>query len=183
MPLNRRAAGPALAALALSPLVLLAGCATPAPARVGAAGPTSGRLALRVEAAGDKPAHSLSADFELRGSGERGELRLSSPLGSLIAITRWAPGEALLDTGQGPVRYADLESLSRQALGEVLPLRALPDWLAGRPWPGAASTAQPTGFEQLGWTVATAGLAKGRIDAERAAAPKAFVRVRLERAP
>ena len=142
-----RAAGLALA------VVGLVGCATRPTADAGMPW-TSGRLSVRVEAAAAQPARSVNADFDLRGDGERGELRLSSPLGTMIAATRWAPGVAVLDQGQGEVRYADLDSLSRDALGEVLPLRALPDWLAGRPWAGAASVMQPSGFEQLGWTVA-----------------------------
>jgi hypothetical protein len=94
---------------------------------------TSGRLSVRVEATADKSASNVSADFDLRGDSSRGELRLSSPLGAVLAATRWSATEVVLDTGQGPTRYADLETLSRDALGEALPLRAFPDWLAGRP--------------------------------------------------
>ena len=46
-----------------------------------------------------------------------------------------------------------LEDLSREALGEALPLAAWPDWLAGRPWGGAPHRATEGGFEQLGWQV------------------------------
>ena len=91
--------------------------------------------------------------------------------------------EGVLDTGQGETRYPDMDALSRQALGEVVPLRALPDWLAGRPWAGAASQARTDGFAQLGWTVSLAGLAEGRIDAVREDPPRVTVRVRLERPP
>ncbi|MFT3819610.1 MAG: lipoprotein insertase outer membrane protein LolB [Rubrivivax sp.] len=169
----------AAAGLAVA-LSLLSGCATPPPE---AALPwTSGRLALRVEASAERPAHGLNADFELRGDGRRGELRLSGALGGRLATTRWNADEAVLDTGQGERRYADLESLSRDALGEALPLRALPDWLAGRPWSGAASQAQADGFVQLGWAISLAGFAEGRIDAVREAPPpRVSVRVRLER--
>ena len=170
---------------ALAPALLIAAllgaCAT-RPALDAALPWTSGRLALRVDAGAERPAHSLTADFELRGDAERGELRLSGALGSRLATTRWSADEAVLDTGQGERRYADLESLSRDALGEVLPLRALPDWLAGRPWPGAAHQAQADGFVQLGWAVSLAGFAEGRIDAVREAPPRVTVRVRLERA-
>ena len=177
---RRRALGLAVVLPAMLP-VLLAACATP-PAPEAAMPWTSGRLALRVDASAERPAHSLNADFDLRGDAERGELRLSGALGGRLATTRWNAGEAVLDTGQGERRYADLESLSRDALGEVLPLRALPDWLAGRPWPGAAHQAQADGFTQLGWAVSLAGFAEGRIDAVREAPPRVTVRVRLERA-
>lgn len=158
----------------------LAACAT-RPAADAAMPWTSGRLSVRVEAWAEREARSVSADFDLRGDSRRGELRLSSPLGNVLAATRWTADQAVLDTGQGETRYADLETLSREALGEVLPLRALPDWLAGRPWSGAPSVGQPAGFEQLGWVVSLAAYAEGRIEAVRSAPPKVTVRVRLER--
>jgi outer membrane lipoprotein LolB len=173
--------------LAAALVALLGGCATRPTPDAGAAW-TSGRLSLRVQAdaggdgGGDGAARSLSAGFDLRGDGERGELRLSSPLGGVIAVARWAAGEAVLDTGAGPVAYPDLDSLSRHALGEPLPLRALPDWLAGRPWAGAASRAIDGGFEQLGWLLHTAERAAGRIDAERPAPPRIVLRLRVESA-
>ncbi len=172
---RRRLAGLVLAS------ALLGACATRPQADAGDPW-TSGRLSLQVDASAERPAHGVSASFDLRGNGDRGELRLTSPLGSLIAVARWDAGEASLDTGQGPVRYPDLDSLSRQALGEALPLAALPDWLAGRPWRGAASRAGEGGFEQLGWAIRTADLAEGRLQAERPAAPKVVVRVRLDAA-
>ena len=169
-------------AVAWLPLAaVLVGCAT-RPAADAAMPWTSGRLSVRVEATADKSASNVSADFDLRGDSSRGELRLSSPLGAVLAATRWSATEVVLDTGQGPTRYADLETLSRDALGEALPLRAFPDWLAGRPWPGAPSAAQADGFEQLGWNVSLAAYGSGRLEAVRAAPPKVTVRVRLEKA-
>ena len=174
-----RVARRAAAGIGLAGALLVAGCATRAPAD---AAWTSGRLSVQVAATEERPASRLDADFDLRGDGRQGELRLNSPLGSRLATTRWSADEAVLDTGRGEVRYTDLESLSRQALGEVLPLRALPDWLAGRPWPGAPSVARPAGFEQLGWQVSLAAFADGRIDAARSdPPPRVSVRVRLER--
>lgn len=168
------------AALLGAVAALLAGCATRPDAD--ATMPwTSGRLSVRVDAVAERPASSVSADFDLRGDSRRGELRLTSPLGSLLAATRWSPDGATLDLGRGETRYADLDSLSRDALGEVLPLRALPDWLAGRPWPDAPSQRNDEGFEQLGWSVTLTGMAEGRLDAVRAEAPRVTVRVRLDR--
>lgn len=171
--------GPARSAGAWLAGLVLAGCAVVPPADPAW---TSGRLSVRVAASPDRPAASLDAAFDLRGDGRQGELRLDTPWGARLATTRWSADEALLDTGQGEVRYPDLESLSRAALGEVLPLRALPDWLSGRPWSGAASLPLPAGFEQLGWQVSLAAFADGRIDAVREQAPRVVVRVRLERA-
>ena len=175
--MRRRAA----LALALGAAVL-AGCATPTRAP-GEAPWTSGRLSVRIDAAPDRAAQSMSAAFELRGSGDRGELRLNSPLGTRVATARWAPGEALLQTPDGEQRFGDLKDLSRGALGESLPLAALADWLGGRPWPGAAHTTAENGFEQLGWQVQLSRRAEGWIEARRSAPPMVLVRVKLDEMP
>lgn len=169
------------AAFFVAAVLVLAGCAT-RPVDDASLPWTSGRLSVQVEGSAERGASSVSAGFDLRGDGRRGELRLSSPLGVLLAATRWSADEVVLATGQGETRFADLDSLSREALGEVVPLRAFPDWLAGRPWAGAPAQLQPGGFEQLGWSVSLVGFEAGRIDAVRAAPPRVTVRVRLERA-
>jgi outer membrane lipoprotein LolB len=156
----------------------LAGCATPLPQAGG--GWTSGRLNLRVDATPERIAQTVTAAFELQGNSERGELRLLSPLGTQVAAARWAPGEAVLNTAGGAQRFQSLPELSRQALGEDLPLAALPDWLAGRPWPAAPHTLQAAGFEQLGWQVGLARRAEGWIDARRESPPVVTLRVRLD---
>jgi outer membrane lipoprotein LolB len=167
-----------LAALAL------AGCATLPPPD---AGTIAGRLALQVEAHQDRPAQSLSASFDLRGNAERGELRLSTPLGTTLAAAFWGPGEARLVTPQGERRFENLDALSRDAFGESLPLRALPDWLRGRPWPGASAPAQPLqpgpGFRQLGWAIDLAAFDDGRLLAWRGGPPGVRLRVLLDSAP
>jgi len=171
----------AMAGLALA---ALAGCAA-----VPSAPPTaavSGRLALQVEAFQARPAQSLSAGFDLFGDATTGELRLSTPLGTTLAAAYWAPGEARLVTPEGERRFDDLDALSRDTFGESLPLRALPDWLQGRPWAGAeAARALPSGpgFEQLGWTVDLAGFDAGQWRASRAGPPAVRLRAQLERPP
>lgn len=168
----RRAAG--LLVLA----ALLAACASP-PRAPGEAW-TTGRMSLRIDAVGNKAAQSVSAAFELRGDGRSGELNLNSPLGSRVASARWAPGLAVLQDSAGERRFETLEALSREALGENLPLAALPDWLAGRPWNGAPHQNTDAGFEQLGWQVVLAQRADGLIEVRRAAPPAVLMRVRLE---
>ncbi len=118
---------------------LLGACASAPPATENLALTASGRLAVRVDATAERPAQSLSAAFEWRGDGERGELTLLSPLGSRIAQARWTPQDAWLVTPEGQARFESLEALAERAFGERIPLAAWPDWLAGRPWPGAAS--------------------------------------------
>jgi outer membrane lipoprotein LolB len=122
----------------------------------------------------------MSVAFELQGNGDNGELRLNSPLGTRLASARWSPGVAVLARSDGEQRFADLDELSRRALGENLPLAALPDWLAGRPWAGALHTPAATGFEQLGWHVELARRSEGWVEARRAAPPAVWVRVKLE---
>jgi outer membrane lipoprotein LolB len=160
---------------------LLAGCASP-PRNAGEPVWTSGRLSVRIDATPSQAAQSVSAGFELRGDGQRGELRLNSPLGTLVASARWAAGEAVLTTPEGEQRFADLDGLSRTALGEALPLAALPDWLAGRPWAGAPNTRSADGFEQLGWQVQLTRRAEGWVEARRAAPPAVVVRIKLDEA-
>ncbi len=156
--------------------MLLAGCATRAPDST----LTSGRLALRVDASAERPAQNVSAGFELVGDGRQGELKLLSPLGTQLAAARWAPGLALLITGDGERRFDTLDHLSREALGEALPLAAWPDWMAGRPWREAPHSPLADGFEQLGWRITTSALADGQLLARRDAAPAVTLRVRLD---
>jgi outer membrane lipoprotein LolB len=167
--------------LAVAAVALAGGCAQ-VPTPPGEAPWTTGRMSLRVEATPERPLQNLSVAFELRGSGNRGELRLNSPLGTQLAAARWSPGLASLRTAEGEREFADLTALSRQALGEPLPLAALPDWLTGQPWPGAPFVGQPDGFEQLGWRVQTERQAEGWITARRDSPPAVQLRFRLDRA-
>lgn len=171
-----------LAAAALAGAALLAaGCATPP--RASAPDALSGRLAVQVEALGEAPARSFSAGFELRGNAERGELQLTSPLGTVLARAQWLPGEAVLFTSQGEQRDASLDALSQRLLGEPLPLAALVEWLHGRPWPGAPAQRLDGGFAQLGWQVDLGRFAEGLLLAQRAQAPAIGVRARLDQNP
>ena len=178
--------GPALVRLARVARVLswcavlgLVACASP-PLGTGHGEWTSGRLQVRVEALADQPARSMSAAFDLRGDGIQGELRLNTPLGTQVARARWSATGVSLGTSSGERQFQSLDELSREALGEALPLAALPDWLAGRPWPGAGHVPGSSGFEQLGWQVALDRRAQGIIEARRVAPPAVLLRVRLD---
>ncbi|MEO8523980.1 MAG: lipoprotein insertase outer membrane protein LolB, partial [Caldimonas sp.] len=104
---------------------LLAGCANLAPlGPVGSGDAFSGRLALRVEPLGTTPARAFSAAFDLHGDPRTGALGLSTPLGSMLAQARWRPGEVLLVTPQGTRQFADLDGLTREVLGESVPIEA-----------------------------------------------------------
>ena len=142
-------------------------------------------MTLRIEPTDANPVRNLSAAFELAGDAGRGRFDLNSPLGTTLARARWEPGRVSLRTPQGESQYADLAALTREMLGEELPVAALFDWLRGRPWPGAPSTpALPpaeVGFEQLGWVVSLANFADDWVIARREQAPTVTVRVKLER--
>ncbi len=138
-----------------------------------------------MDAVSGESARTLSAGFELRGDADRGSLNLATPFGTVLAQARWSPQQVLLVTPQGQTPYADLPALTRELLGEALPVAALFDWLRGRPWPGADSLAtQPPeepGFAQLGWQVTLARFNEGFIEARRSEPPVVTVRAQIER--
>lgn len=165
---------------------MLVACASVPQGPTPVAGETlAGRLAVRVEAAQGTAARSETAAFELQGDAQSGRLRLSTPLGSILAQARWAPGSVVLTTPQGERSFADLDALTREVLGESVPVVALFDWLRGRPWPEAASTASVApagpGFAQLGWSVSLASFDDGLVIARRERAPAVTVRAKLDR--
>ena len=166
-------------------IMLLAGCAALPQLEPSSAQRLSGRLSVRVDAAAGAPARSVSAAFELEGDAQQGRLDLSTPLGSVMAQARWAPGSVVLATPQGEQAFADLDALTREALGDSVPVHALFDWLRGRPWPGAPSLANvapaEAGFRQLGWSVDLARFGEAWVAAQRDAAPSVQVRAKLDR--
>ena len=173
-------------AAALLVALSMASCASVPNGPALASGETlSGRLAVRVDAVAGAAARSVNAAFELQGDPQAGRLNLSTPLGSVLAQARWAPGTVVLATPQGERNFDDLDALTREVLGESLPVAALFDWLRGRPWPGAASTAMVApaepGFEQLGWVVSLARFDDAWVSARRERAPVVTVRAKLDR--
>jgi len=179
--------------VALAFTLVAAACTTVPPAPPSEASDVlSGRLALRVEPVANEAPRSVSAAFDLRGDSRAGTLGLSTPLGSMLAQARWSPAEVVLTTPRETRRFASLDALTREALGESVPIEAWFDWLRGRPWPGAPSTpleAAPTspssssapGFRQLGWRVDLSQFGAGTIAAAREApAPIVTVRIRLD---
>jgi outer membrane lipoprotein LolB len=154
-------------AAAFAGALLLAGCATPTRPSEPAAAFWSGRLALQVE---DRPSQSFSALFELRGNAGAGELTLTSPIGSVLAVLSWQPGRALLESGGSRREFASVEELATQATGTALPVQALFDWLNGKATP------------VQGWQADLGGLGEGRLRARRTdPAPAADLRIALER--
>ena len=172
--------------------LLLQACATHAPPLPGHV--YAGRLAVRSDAGAAQPARAMSGQFELSGNASSGQLILTSPLGVTVARARWSdprgatgePSDIELEANGGSAHYPTLEAMMQQAIGDQLPLAAMFDWLAGRPWPGAPVTRAPGGlaFDQLGWHVDQSQFAADRlIDAQRVDPPPTLhVRVKLDAA-
>lgn len=173
-------------AAALGVAWLVGACAlVPPAANLPPADALTGRLAVRIEASEGVAVRSVTAGFDLRGDAVSGRLDLSTPLGSVLAQARWVPGQVVLATPLGETVFPDLDALTRDLLGESLPVAALFDWLRGRPWPGAPSTpmvapAEP-GFAQLGWVVNLARFDEAWVAARRERAPVVTVRAKLDR--
>jgi len=144
-----------------------------------------GRLSVQVAAIDTAPPRSMSAAFVLSGDAVVGRLDLNTPIGTTLARASWAPGYVELATPQGTTSHASLGDMTREVVGEVLPVEALFDWLRGRPWSGAPSrTNSPpmdAGFEQLGWRVDLSRFEAGGLAARRDSPPAVAVQVRLDR--
>jgi outer membrane lipoprotein LolB len=179
------------AGMVAATLLLATGCAT-VPALAPRGDSLSGRLTLRVEDFGMQPPRTLSAAFDLRGDARAGTFGLSTPLGTMLALARWSPNEVVLTTPQGERSFASLAELTREAVGQSVPIEAWFDWLRGRPWPGAPSSATaptagartspgPVGFSQLGWSVDLSHFHEGNVIATRSEpAPTVSARIHLD---
>lgn len=162
--------------------VWLSGCASvPAPADAPVRRVFEGRLALRADATPTRAAQAFTAQFALTTfDAGAGMLRLTSPVGLQLAEARWSRQGASLDTGRGPVAYADLTELGEAVFGQPVPLAALEHWLAGQPAPDLPSEPAPGGFVQTAWAITTTDLAtRGLLLAERRVPSQVTVRVQL----
>lgn len=127
----------------------------------------AGRISLQIQS---EPIQAFFAGFELRGQPDNGELTLTSPLGSILGIMRWSPGEATLIQGGNTRRFASTDELLAQATGAAVPVSALFDWLAGN------NTPTP------GWMADLSQQSSGRITAKRVnPAPQADLRIVLDK--
>lgn len=166
-------------AAALLLAVALAGCAQlpKAPPADTTEARLGGRISVTV--AGDQHNRGTggAASFELFGGPDAGRLELTSPLGTLVARATWAPGLVALTTPDGERRFDNLDVLTRELLGEAVPVAALFDWLRARPWPAAPHEKTANGFEQLGWRIEPKLPA---LVATRLAAPVVTLRAKLD---
>ena len=127
----------------------------------------AGRISLQIQS---EPAQAFFAGFELKGQAENGELTLISPLGSILGIMRWSPGEATLTQGGSTKRFLSTDELLAQTTGAAIPVSALFDWLDGKDTPTP------------GWMVDLSQQSNGRIAAKRVApTPQADLRIILDK--
>ena len=142
---------------AILAIISIAGCASyvePEASFVHYSSPWQGRLSLRITPEQGQ-AQSFSAEFELSGNEQAGELTLYSPLGSTAAAMKWNPQSATMRANGEIKHFASLGELLREAVGTELPVHALFAWVAGEP--------------ELanGWRADLTDYAKGRIKARR----------------
>ena len=126
----------------------------------------TGRISLQIQS---DPPQAFFAGFELKGLAERGELLLTSPIGNVLGVMRWAPGEAVLQSGNELKRFASVDALLEQTTGAAIPIAALFDWLKGE------------NTRLNGWSADLSGLGVGRIVATRTEpAPETRLRIVLD---
>ncbi len=174
-PQSPRRAGLAwLLAAGLAVALALGGCATPRKPVPPDGNYWHGRLALKVE---DTPPQSVNANFELSGTAEAGELILSTPLGTTVAVLNWKPGEVLLQSNGRDQHFDSLDHLAREATGTAFPVAQLFMWLKR----GKVDPANATSVGG-GWEADLSQLGEGRLSARRVAGgPPADLRLVLEK--
>ena len=92
----------------------------------------AGRVAVTIES---EPVQFMSAEFELEGDANAGELRLYGPWVGLVAVLQWEPGRAVLIEGQRRRVVKSIDALIERVTGAPIPLSMVFDWLHHRPVP------------------------------------------------
>lgn len=163
--------------LTLGAMLLASGCARPqrpsrqddaATATQNAAQKESwaGRIGLQIQS---EPPQAFFAGFELKGNAQAGELKLTSPIGSVLGVMHWTPSEAVLESGRDTRTFASVDALLAQTTGAAIPVNALFDWLNGK------------NTSLNGWTADLSQQPDGKITARRTSpAPQTELRVVLE---
>jgi len=151
-------------------VVLLAGCATPAPIRSVSQAPSTkqwqGRISVTVQS---DPPRNMSAGFSLDGNARQGELNLFSPLGTTLATLQWNPTSTQWLQGSQQRRYDSMAHLTEETTGAALPMDAMFEWLQGRATPSP------------GWQADLSALNQGSLIAKRITPePLVVLRIKLD---
>lgn len=146
---------------------LLAACAsvprTAPPAVFEPAWTLKGRLGVRTQS------DSVSVHIVWKHRAESDEVLVTTPLGQGVAQIGRSQNGAWLDIPNQAIRHApDIETLTREALGYVLPVTGLKWWVQALPEPGSDFARQVTDegrlsrLEQRGWVIDYAQFADNR---------------------
>jgi len=141
----------------------------------------AGRINLRVEK------EAFPGRIRWSHSPSREELWFYSPVGAAVARLKQDENGALLVNAQGQeYRAQNVQSLAAEVLGWDLPLKGLPYWVRGLPWPGAEpadlqrdAQGRITRLEQAGWQVSYLAWSAAGSDALPAKLDLAGERLRL----
>lgn len=125
-----------------------------------------GKLSVKVYSS---PVQAFAANFELQGAATKGELILTSPLGTTLARMRWSAGAATLNANGAERHFDSLQTLAQQVTGADIPVASLFAWLQGIP------------EEAPGWKADLHDIANGRISAQHIEAVQAELKIILER--
>lgn len=138
----------------------LGGCATVAPPRAAIDAPFADAWTLQGRLGVQTDDQSLAGQIRWEHSAGGDQVLLTSPLGQGVArIVRGRQGVALELPGQPTRRAADVDALTREALGYELPVAGLAWWIQARPDPLRAADVsrgddgRPTRITQDGWTI------------------------------
>ena len=113
-----------------------------------------GRIGVQTEGRG------FSGSTRWQHQAAKDSIALFSPMGGQVANIDATPKGVLLVDNDGKSYSApDAESLTQKTLGWQLPMKGLPDWVLGRPAPGAVEDARwdhagrLTRLKQNGWDI------------------------------
>ncbi|MDP1643875.1 MAG: lipoprotein insertase outer membrane protein LolB [Thiobacillus sp.] len=141
--------------------LILGGCASvPSAPRINVESPLQARWTLQGRIGVQAGEQSLSGQIHWQHRAETDEVLMTSPLGQGVArIVRNVEGVMLEVPNQPPRHAPDAESLTREALGYVLPVSGLVWWVQARPDPDNAFEAtrdaagRLTQLRQNGWVI------------------------------
>jgi len=116
-----------------------------------------GRIGVQTEGRG------FSGSTRWQHASARDNIALFSPMGGQVANIEANPSGVVLVDSDGKSYHAqDAETLTQKTLGWQLPMKGLPDWVLGRPAPGAVDDARwdqagrLTRLKQHGWDISYA---------------------------
>jgi len=78
------------------------------------------------------PKQTFSAEFDLQGDPQTGEMQFYTSLGTTLAQAKWdSSGAELLGQGNQTQRFSSLQTLSQKYMGATLPVEMIFAWANG----------------------------------------------------